>query len=198
MSHEENLDPFADSYIMLDVDGVLNGDRFFKSQRAKGERENVKHWDRELRLRYALDPECLARLATILDRCVAAGFDPKIVMSTSWRLHNTVGDFRRAFMFRGFSKEHAARIIDRTPYRWDGDSSNRRGLEIQQWLDQRWGTPSSNAIPRAPRLAIIDDSCDFGHLRPHHVQTDWGFGLRDEHIEPCVKLLTLTTHSNLP
>ncbi len=192
------MTPFADSYIALDIDGVLNGDMFFKSKRAQDERDGVKHWDRELRLRHALDPKCLARLATILDRCVSAGFDTKIVMSTSWRLHNTVGDFRRAFMFRGFSKEHAVRIIDRTPYRSDGDSSNRRGLEIQQWLDQRWGTPpASGAIPRPPRLAIIDDSCDFGHLLPHHVRTDWGYGLRDEDIEPCVKLLTLTTHSNL-
>lgn len=188
-----------DSYIALDIDGALNGDRFFRSQRAQDERDGVKHWDRELRLRHALDPECLARLATILDRCVAAGFDTKIVMSTSWRLHNTVGDFRRAFMFRGFSKEHAVRIIDQTPYRSDGDSSNRRGLEIQQWLDQRWGEPQPGvAIPRAPRLCIIDDSSDFGHLLPHHVQTSWEFGLQDEHIEPCVKLLTLTTHSNLP
>lgn len=188
-----------DSYIFLDLDGVLNCDRFFNSERAKSERDGVDYWDKELRLRHSVDPEALARLSAILDRCIAAGFDTKIVMSTSWRLHNTVGDFRRAFMFRGFSKEHAQRIIDRTPYRSDGDSSNRRGLEIQQWLDGRWGTPQAGvAIPRPPRMCIIDDSQDFGHLLPYHVRTGWEHGLLDEHIEPCVRLLTLTTHSNLP
>ena len=115
-----------DSYLALDIDGVLNSNEFFFGTRA--ERDSVKHWDKELRLRYCLDPEAIARLATILNRCVAAGFDTKIVMSTSWRLHNTVGEFRRAFMFRGLPKHHAARIIDRTPYRSDGDSTNRRGL----------------------------------------------------------------------
>jgi len=186
-----------DSYIFLDIDGALNSHRFFESQRA--ERDKVQHWDKEMRLRYSVDPAALSRLATILDRCIAAGFDTKIVMSTSWRMHNTVGDFRRAFMFNGFSKAHAARIIDRTPYRSDGDSSNRRGLEVQQWLDERWGTPQSGAaIPKPPRICCIDDSCDFGHLLPHLVRTSWEHGLLDEHIDHCVKLLTLTTHSNLP
>ncbi len=187
-----------DSYLFLDIDGVLNSERFlYKTKKA---RDEVIEWNKELRLRHALDPEALGRLTVIMDRCRGEGFNTKIVMSTSWRLQNTVGDFRRAFIANGFSKELALRIIDKTPYRIDGDCTNRRGLEIQQWLDARWGAaqlPGAAAtIP--PRICILDDSRDFGHLLPHHVLTEWGDGLTDEHIDPCVRLLTLTTYSNLP
>lgn len=131
-------------YLFLDIDGVLNSHQFFYSDLAQKERL----MDRSIE--HQLDPAAIGHLNAIIQAT-----DAQIVISSSWRIVRTVSVIKHALHNRGLEGD---KVIGKTGYRSDGDSSNRRGLEIQDWLNEKAGD--------APhRFVILDDSSDMGELR---------------------------------
>lgn len=152
------------SYLFLDVDGVLN------------------HRDAPHRGKLAwLDPRCILRLSTIVERVDAA-----IVVSSTWRLRRTVREFRELLGKRGLVSPH--RIIGATAdisVSLTGialHSPIQRGVEIVHWLELYADLPCG--------VAIVDDDADMWVLGDRLVRTDFcDGGLKDEHVSPLVDLL---------
>jgi hypothetical protein len=99
--------------IFLDIDGVLNSERFFLSQKAKEDFVIVDH----------LDPAAVR----LLDQLVGAT-GAQIVVSSTWRLSWTLDAIEALLVERGL---RSGRIVDKTV-----DLRGRaRGLEIALWVD---------------------------------------------------------------
>ncbi len=154
-------------YAFLDIDGVLNCHRYFVALGICTARHGTDEW-----VALQLDPAAVGRLNAIIDATGA-----EVVISSSWRLAYSQGTIARALRARGF----LGKVISMTGYRSDGDSTNRRGFEIQDWLD-------ANA-PFERRLVILDDSSDFGNLLRFHVKTSWLDGLLDCHVPQAINML---------
>jgi hypothetical protein len=143
--------------IFLDIDGVLNSGRFMHSNiDAFNEAYGVKH----------LDPMAIARLNKIIEAT-----DAEVVISSTWRILSSVADMRGYLKAAGFTGV----VRGATPR-----LGTRRGIEIQQWLDDHALIDS---------MVILDDDSDMGHLMPFLVKTDWNKGLQDEHIQLVVDML---------
>lgn len=150
----------------MDLDGVVNSqDYFFGVRRPEGDRE----------LRKMIDPETIPHLNQIIERTGAL-----VVISSSWRLVHRLPDIRGALNHHGF----VGKVVSKTGYSREGDSTNRRGLEIQAWIDAE---ECASDEPRG--FVILDDSRDMGRLLPYLVNTTWEHGLLAEHVEPAVKIL---------
>ncbi len=167
--------------LFLDFDGVLNCATWFavtsKTQyrKARGKaKADLKAQARDVALR-AIDPAAVMLLDQILDRAGAV-----VCVSSTWRMNWTEDELT------GMLREHGFRgqIVGRTPshsHRRDLDNTNRRGTEIQEWLDEN---PTE-------AFCILDDSSDMAHLLPRLVRTEWMYGLQPEHADRCVELLGL-------
>jgi HAD domain in Swiss Army Knife RNA repair proteins len=156
------------TFLFLDIDGVLNSHEFFYAEH--GPRGTT---DRSLHR--MIDPRAVLHLNAIIEASRAL-----VVVSSSWRQVHAVTRIKNALMHHGFVGE----IIGRTGYRSDGDSSNRRGFEIQDWLDANAQDPY--------RFVILDDSADMGTLLPKLVRTTWERGLLAEHVAQALKLLEIS------
>lgn len=136
--------------LFLDIDGVLNS-----------EQSSLMYWRQN-------GKECLfvnenhfclvscSNLLSIIEECP----DVRIVISSSWRVYHTLDEIRGFFEKFGLDPKL---VIGETP-----DSSQARGLEIQQWLDEN--APIEDFI-------IVDDEADMVHLADKFVQTDGRLGL---------------------
>ena len=159
----------------LDLDGVLvtNETINFPLVSVKGD-ENLPR----KRLGYSqFDQSCVKCLNEITKQTGAV-----IVVSSSHRILYDIGDwYRLKRHLKGQGVE--APIIDRTPVNGptNKDGEKTRGMEIQAWL---------NDHPEVDKFVIIDDDNDMDHLEDHLVLTMWEGGLKEEHIELAVNLLT--------
>ena len=101
----------------------------------------------------------------------------------SSRLHilDTKTDPRQPQLVRVIEADE---VIGKTGYSRVGDSTNRRGIEIGNWLHDKWVRENEPC-----RFVILDDSSDMGPLRTNLVRTTWDEGLLPEHIEPALKIL---------
>ncbi len=151
-------------YLFLDIDGVCNSHRYFFGGDKPG--------DRERNVFNMIDPSTIPYLHAICDPVQA-----QVVITSSIRLACPMGQIKRAFRDHGL----LAQIIDKTGYSAVGDHTNRRGIEIQNWLDAKACAPC--------RFVILDDSADMGPLLPHLVRTTWNDGLLAEHVAPALKIL---------
>lgn len=155
------------NYLFLDIDGVVNSHEFFFGPSACGtlERDGQP-------LSAQIDPRAIAHLNAIINATQA-----EVVISSSWRQVHSVGTIARALRDKGFT----GKVIGKTGYRADGDSSDRRGLEILDWLKAQQ--------VMSKRWVILDDSADMGVLLPCLVRTTWNDGLLAEHVAPAIKIL---------
>jgi hypothetical protein len=154
-------------YLFLDLDGVCNSHRYFFGGESMG--------DRERNIFNMIDPSTIPHLNAICDP-----LGVKVVITSSARLAYPMGQFKRAFRDHGLN----APIIGKTGYSAVGDSTNRRGIEIGNWLHAE-----KNLRYEPRRFLILDDSADMGPLLPYLVRTTWGEGLLAEHVEPALKIL---------
>lgn len=145
--------------VFLDIDGVANSARYVASCNGS--------FGAGRDLAQMLDPTAIVHLNKIRKLT-----DCEFVLSSTWRLLNTVGTVNRALNARGFIGE----LIDRTDH--DGPY---RGDEIQRWLTQHTDVWSS--------FCILDDDSDMGNLKPFLVQTTWANGLGAEHVPMVVAKL---------
>jgi hypothetical protein len=98
----------------------------------------------------------------------------RIVISSTWRHHNSVDRFKKMFQLYGLKP---GRIIGATP---DIRSiGSIRGDEVNAWL---------NDHPEVTRFVCLDDDGDF-HADQNLVQTDPEFGLTDSDMLKAVEIL---------
>jgi hypothetical protein len=155
--------------VFLDFDGVVNSKRFLDVQakrfRAEGRVRETRHM---------IDPDAVARLNGLLLETGA-----KVVISSSWRWLFDLPTLREILVENGFTGE----VIDVTPV-----LPGERGFEIEKWLRDH--------APDATFVIFDDnpvfDNPDTGNLHHRFVQTSWGYGLLDEHIDRARKILTPT------
>lgn len=128
--------------IFLDIDGVLNSELFCKTEEFKLKRE-VKEDGRTGHLRRDLWSDLVEVLKDFVLKV-----DAEIVISSTWRQHTTLEEFREVFNDWGIGD----RIIDVTPIiRYKGSV---RGNEVYAWLQDNRPTDFA-------RYVIFDDDSDF-------------------------------------
>ena len=173
--------------IFLDIDGVLNSERYARKLAAKhrqlGHPEDSRACDC-FKTYQQVDPDAIARL----NRLVAAT-GAKIVVSSTWRKLFDPPELRRILEEHGL----VAEIIGETPDGHhdeelraslrDNDLSPermQRGFEIDYWLRQH---------PEVDRFVILDDGSDMAMHKNRLVQTDSDDGLCDEHVHLATYVL---------
>ena len=150
--------------IFLDIDGVLVNAKSVSGAKkicmAKG---RFRHEEQ-------IDKQCLVALNKIVAKTEA-----KIVVSSAWRILNSLANLQEIFRNVGLNAE----IIDVTPRH--GIS---RGHEIQEWLDnQKFGEISNFVI-------LEDDVSDVFLLKENVIQTYYfGDGLTEESADQAIDKL---------
>jgi hypothetical protein len=153
------MDPKKLRIIFLDLDGVLN------NSETLGENP--------------LDPTSIGLLNELV-----RDTDACIVISSSWRIGNTLNLIQLMLKIGGF--KYTEKIIGATSDLATVSEggiwvAKTRGSEISLWLDQ---------VP-VDSFVILDDDNDMDQLMYHLVQTDFkNGGLLREHIEKAKKILT--------
>lgn len=156
--------------IFLDIDGVLNSQRYFESGAID---PSGLSWGKS-----QIDPEAVSRLNTLVAETGA-----KIVISSSWRHMWSLGEMKKMLGERGF--EHVDDIIDITPT-LDGV----RGDEILDWLENQ-EEGSRIGGESVGDFVIIDDDSDFPHPGQSEklVQTNHEVGLTDLDVRRAISVL---------
>lgn len=167
--------------LFLDIDGVLNSERFNRTLEER-HRQLGHHAVCEcFKLTRQVDPEAVARLNRLVVETKS-----KIVISSSWRKLLDPCELNRVLVDHGL----VAEIIGETP-----DAPNDpvmcaaygpvdhvfRGHEIDYWLKQH---------PEVTRFVILDDSSDMAMHKNRLVQTDCEEGLLDEHVELAIRMMS--------
>lgn len=136
--------------LFLDFDGVLNSIQYAVLMRRRGDDGYGE----------AFDPLAVSNLLEVLDRVP----DLKIVVSSAWRLGDTVEGLRDLLSKNGIPAE---RIIDKTANQ--SQKGYERGYEIQDWLE---------AHPEVTEFAIVDDDSDMlESQKERFVHTSYMHGL---------------------
>lgn len=151
--------------LFCDVDGCLNSGNYIK--RLDGAFDDPKN---------QMDPEAVARLNKITDATGAV-----IVVSSTWRrifAHSAdpLRQLQDCFKAYGIT----APVIGMTPNKQNA-VRNRRGKEIQAWLDDNYDL--------IDKFVIIDDDSDMGKLHTKQVKTLFEDGLQDQHVTQIIDLL---------
>lgn len=151
--------------LFLDIDGVLNSGAYIK--RLDGDFDDPIN---------QIDPAAVVRLNALTDMTRA-----KIVVSSTWRLAflghaEPLQSLQSCLRTYGITGE----VIDMTPSK-PNCVRNRRGKEIQAWMDEHYSD--------IEKFAIIDDDSDMGKLRSHLVLTKFEDGIQDSHVETIVEIL---------
>lgn len=127
--------------IFLDIDGVLNHERFYK------ERFEKRYDEGAIAYPYSeIDPECVKILNQLIKDT-----DAKVVISSTWR-HSGLNYCLDVLKFHGFEGD----IIDITPDLKDGNYL--RGNEILKWIkdNEQLVGPYYNFT----EYVILDDDSD--------------------------------------
>jgi hypothetical protein len=157
--------------LFLDFDGVLNSLSWIRGR----DRQAVSHFEWKCA---QLDPACIELIDDVIER---AGC--QVVVSSSWRLGNTVRELQ--VMLRRVGMRNATALVDRTPHEYRDPESGiytgeQRGGQIQRWLDAN-GNPGP--------FAIVDDESDMIHLKPRLVKTDVNVGITRADADRLIELL---------
>lgn len=137
--------------IFLDIDGVLNHHKFYKVK----DPNIIKI----LELNLHLDPRSVKLLNAI---CEATG--AKIVLSSTWRRHQSLEVAREIFKRKGFEGE----IIDKTPDLTKDNPDFVRGNEILKWIKLNEAL-LGNDYKNYKEYAILDDKTFFLYSQKDHL-----------------------------
>ena len=160
--------------IFLDVDGVLNSQRYKESGQFGAGASNLEFG------RSQIDPEAVARLDRLIDATGA-----RVVVSSSWRHFWSLDEIRNMLAERGLRNIDA--LMDITP-----SMLSDRGSEIGQWLGimdeaRRYGGDDVEAF------VILDDDTDFDErdMFSHLVRVNPDVGLTDDDVRRAVQILEM-------
>lgn len=145
--------------IFLDIDGVLNSERYFKQRDPEG----LSVVDSAS----SIDPAAVALLNDLL-----AATDGKIVVSSTWRLGRSVPELEELLVSRGLRAGH---VVGKTADLY----GQPRGSEIRLWVDTH----------EVKRFVILDDDSDMEPLMDRLVKTHFLDGLQAAHVQKCIDLL---------
>lgn len=146
--------------IFLDFDGVLT------SRESMIRNNNAQDFEK-------FDDKCVGILNEIIARTGAV-----IVVTSGRRIGKMRVQLREMLHEAGV----VGIVIDKTEVlRFGGE---KRGLEIQDWLDRFRSSRDS-----IEGIVILDDDTDMEHLRDYLVLTNTWEGLQQEHIDKAVKIL---------
>jgi hypothetical protein len=158
----------------LDVDGVLNRDRWYEEHP-----DADKHWPE-----MHLDPVLCARVQAALPP------ETELVLSSTWRKLLNLEDLGVLLTERGLT----APLVGHTPVMWAAENAHvvgdtpwrqiGRGLEIQWWL--RTFVPDLAAA----RVAVLDDDADMGQMMPWLVRTNTQLGFLPKQAFRLQKVLS--------
>lgn len=153
--------------IFLDIDGVLNSQLFYKGERKRIKKRN-KEQDRFDYHQNQIDETSISFLNGLIAETGA-----KVVISSTWRMGNTIDYLRELFKSKGFTGE----IIDFTPIlNYEGAL---RGNEIYAWINKNsemlCGSPSGSDFKD---YVIFDDDSDMLYWqRNNYIKVDSYCGL---------------------
>lgn len=160
--------------IFLDIDGVLNSIAWAKKCKELNggvpQLASIMQRDRDNVSQESLgwDPESVNILKTVLEKT-----DAKIVISSSWRIMNTLDNLKKYFSVFGIDC-----VIDVTPR--VNFAGSIRGDEINLWLDTYPNDIDS--------FVIFDDDSDFYSGQPL-IKTSYKNGLQKEHADEAITTL---------
>jgi len=171
--------------LFLDIDGVLNSERYFLERSALSQRPEC---DFDL-----IDPVAVKLLSDFIEENPCT-----VVLSSAWRKSHSCEEMTALLAAKGATFV----IVDRTPncWQWGDETINwtqmcsdcglknesgadpmhykERGLEIEYWIR---GNFSAEEIPNLC-IAVLDDSCDMHTLLPRLVRTRYDSGLKEIHL----------------
>ena len=160
--------------IFLDIDGVLNHEKWFESEELRnipttldGKTRNLSRW---------FDPKAVYKLNKLVKATEAS-----IVLSSSWRAGKTKQDIDEMFETVGIVADN----IGKTPHK--NPKYARRGTEIQYWMDYMH--------PQEPieSYVILDDDDDMLYSqRKNFVHIDHTVGLQMKDVNKAIKILKWT------
>jgi hypothetical protein len=149
--------------LFLDFDGVLNSTQ-----------STLMYWRRHGRTTIFTDERYLCPIAcSNLTYLMETIPDLRIVVSSSWRLHNNLSELRSIlYMACEITPDKILGVTPRLPYDPVTKHSPPRGEEIQAWLNENQTKTSMTDF------MILDDDSDMAHLaKDHFLQTDSDVGL---------------------
>lgn len=152
--------------VFLDFDGVLNHSEFLSSVQ--------RRWDETKNRNPDFGEMIDERAVKLVDRICTEG-DAEVVISSTWRLTNPLGQLNHWLRSKGLSRDIRSKTGSRS-------RTGARGSEIQEWLnDNDWLDIES--------FVILDDDSDMEHLMPHLVQTHFSSGLLEDHVPMALDVL---------
>lgn len=165
--------------LFLDIDGVLNHSTFLHDEaklRIEAGKEGLIVEPEAFHGVHQIDPKAVELLNQIVERTGC-----RIVLSSSWRINNTVDEMNAILRVHGFKGE----IVDRTPSTFQTDPATNkwscRGEEIQRWMKEA-DLPKDEEV----WFVILDDSNDMGDVSHALVRTNFETGLQAGHVEVAV------------
>ena len=157
--------------LFLDIDGVLNC--MFPTPSSGYEWVDLDEW------RYGFNPTLVARL-----RYVIGNTGCKIVVSSSWRHHQTYAPYQPSRNWRDVLAEKLGKTREElfageTP----SDPAGQRGNEINQWLGEHPGVDSW--------CVVDDETVDIEPYIDHAriVKTDMQYGLTKDEADCIIDVL---------
>lgn len=155
-------------YIFLDIDGVLNDENYIRMcyQKNGGYAMHMNHCP--------FDPNALTNLMYLVQYVRAIGSIPKIILSSSWRLHEIDIEIIKARI-----AEYGLQITNKTPY-----LHQNRGKEIESFLE-------SQKLEEEYSFVILDDeSFDINTIFPNNlVLVNPEYGLSSMDVEKAKTIL---------
>lgn len=132
------------NYIFLDIDGVLNDENYLLEcyEKNGGHPMHMNH--------VPFDPNALTNLMYLVQDIRKKGNTPKIILSSTWRLHDIDTEIVSARI-----AEYGLRLEGRTPY-----IHSNRGEEIKHFLE------SQDINENYSFVILDDDSFDIKNVYP--------------------------------
>ena len=156
--------------VFLDIDGVLNSERWYAQAASRKEERNSQSSSHRSLLERSIDPACIQRLNRLLQRTGAV-----VIVSSSWRKKHQLSEIVSIIEARGFCGE----VIGVTP---SDDGMQSRGEEITSWLKKN--------VPRGVAYVAVDDEVETGLPTEVVVVTSKDTGLTDEDVERAIRILS--------
>lgn len=156
------------NYIFLDVDGVLNDERHIEEcyEKNGGYPMSMNH--------VPFDPSALTNLMNLVQYIRKRGDVPKIILSSTWRLHEIDMEIVSARI-----AEYGLRLEGRTPY-----IHSNRGEEIESFLS------SENITEDYSFVILDDDSFDIKTKYPDRlVLVNRIVGLLESDVQLAIEIL---------
>ena len=165
--------------VFLDIDGVLNHHEWLKGRKGHKDpgipaafRDECEQWSAR-----SIDPSCVQRLNRLTE---ATGC--RYVLSSTWRTMYHLPKLNSLLRYHGFNNILVGTTpsMSGMPIRGIVPGA-RRGTEIDAWLHEM-------ALVDVTFI-ILDDDDDMAPYEHRLIQTDFGTGLTDEHVETAIEML---------